>query len=783
MGIKLFLRNFYPDTVDDSVGNQLLEYRIGLILLLSVSSAFCTLLYSDQGGNELRIYSGGLFIYFIVLVGAMKRFGKWRLIGLFSCCGWLLSNHIISSSLPMDSIGLNFFQSLIPSYILLATEDYRYSSMAALLISLVSMPYQYDAVYDSIISLEHDELKFFIISSLNHTKVLNRVHLLLTFGLTVWMDICKKQEVNLMASLKETAEKAKKGTESFFAAFSHEFRNPLNSLLGSLDLLKDDIQFTTSSSRNLFQIVLDCGEILFNMINNVIDASQINTQLLEPSNSCTEVRVLVHKIINISKANLVRKDLRLELNIDKRLPRTLMMDSGRFSQIFMNLISNAIKFTESGYIKIQVAWEADYSTVPENLKRSLPIIEYTHSKLGGNFLEILPNQYSSIFNEDRQSQLLDTKEVLCEYWHESKGKLILIVEDSGIGIDEEKIQDLFLPFHQADQSICKNYGGSGLGLWISKSLAKVLDGDIQVTSRVNKGSKFIVNVSCEVCVLTKDKVCVVKGERQKINQGCCGIRVLLVDDKQITVRGNSEMMQRMNAEVIVVNTTEEALKVFKEGKNGYFNIVFISFYLPSSFKTPLVSLLRNIEKESGYEKSVPIFMLVSETSKEQNLVIPHESNGYLVNPLRKKDVLSVFKTLEKNVKKLGGMKKILLVDDEQFVLEILVKMMEIENIPYVSSKSAKEAIEIYKEIREEIGVVLFDANLRNSSGFDMVKSIRDYESTKEIQKIPIVCISSFTVKGQPKVSEFLEIAITSNFYIVPKPVKKAELVNAIKPFL
>lgn len=126
-------------------------------------------------------------------------------------------------------------------------------------------------------------------------------------------------------------------------------------MLGSLDLLKDDKLIAKPGNQNLFQTALDCGEILFNMINNVLDASQISAQLLVPSKICAEPRFILHKIINICKTNALRKDLKLELTIDKRLPKYLIMDSGRFSQILINLLSNAIKFTDIGYIKIKVS--------------------------------------------------------------------------------------------------------------------------------------------------------------------------------------------------------------------------------------------------------------------------------------------------------------------------------------------------------------------------------------------------------------------------------------------
>lgn len=228
MNAKSWLRYFYPETLEDSIGSQLLEYHIGLIVLLSLSCSLCAFYYVDKGSDEFKVIVVSISAYFLFLPIAMKTIGKWQFFGLLCCVGWLICNQIIGDHLPNQTIGLNFFQSLIPSYLLLATEDYYISTISAIIVCIVSTPYQYDNMYDKIISLEDHELKPYIASVLNVTRDLNKFHLIATFGLTLWMSLCKSKEVTFMKTLKEAAEQARKSTEMFFAAFSHEFRNPLN---------------------------------------------------------------------------------------------------------------------------------------------------------------------------------------------------------------------------------------------------------------------------------------------------------------------------------------------------------------------------------------------------------------------------------------------------------------------------------------------------------------------------------------------------------------------------
>ena len=158
----------------------------------------------------------------------------------------------------------------------------------------------------------------------------------------------------------------------------------------------------------------------------------------------------------------------------------------------------------------------------------------------------------------------ELNQILCEYRYEKSGVLVLTVEDTGIGILKENIEKLFMPFHQADASIRSSYGGSGLGLLISKSIAKHLGGDISLTSKLNKGSIFTLTMPCNVFINENQDL------RSESFSDFRKIRVLLVDHKQVTVRTNIDLLQSINTEVVAANSSQEALKIFKEGTDGYF---------------------------------------------------------------------------------------------------------------------------------------------------------------------------------------------------------------------
>ena len=124
--------------------------------------------------------------------------------------------------------------------------------------------------------------------------------------------------------------------------------------MGCLELVKDDIDEFPSHHKEYVATAIDCGEFLANLINNVLDISKIRAQMFKPSYIKTEPRAIFHKIFNMSKTTCIRKNLKLILEIDKNLPKYLMLDSSRLGQVLINLISNAVKFTEDGYVKINV---------------------------------------------------------------------------------------------------------------------------------------------------------------------------------------------------------------------------------------------------------------------------------------------------------------------------------------------------------------------------------------------------------------------------------------------
>jgi signal transduction histidine kinase len=246
-----------------------------------------------------------------------------------------------------------------------------------------------------------------------------------------------KREVHHRALAEENARNSERSKSTLLATMSHELRTPLNGVIGAIQLLiQSDLESEKTEYAN---VALDSGEILLELINNIMDLSSLESGSIKLEKIAIDLRNFLKKTTAPFEFQARSRDLDFVLDIDESAPHYIMGDPTRLRQLLINLVGNALKFTESGEVSIKA--------------------EIKNDRLG------------------------------------------IVISDSGIGIPEEAQVSLFEPYVQADSSTTRKYGGSGLGLSIVKKLITAMDGSIAVNSVPGKGSQFTISLPCEVSEL------------------------------------------------------------------------------------------------------------------------------------------------------------------------------------------------------------------------------------------------------------------------------------------
>jgi len=320
-----------------------------------------------------------------------------------------------------------------------------------------------------------------------------------------------------MEKAKETAERANQSKGEFLANMSHEIRTPINAIVGMANLcLKTELN---QKQKRYIKVIDSSSQALLGVINDILDFSKIDAGKLTVERITFDLQDVLTSLADMFAYRAYDKDLEFIINLPANIPTRLIGDPLRLNQVLVNLISNAIKFTEDGEINVAV-------------------------------------------------NLLDSSE--------ATALLRISVTDTGIGMDEEQRANLFKAFTQADTSTTRKYGGTGLGLAISRRLILLMGGDIGVTSAAGQGSTFYIEVELP---LQKEQD---NSHHQYLLQKLSGVRILAIDDNLSTREMLYEMLRSYQVDVKVCRTAEQALQVFQQSveEDNPYQLVLVDWRLP-----------------------------------------------------------------------------------------------------------------------------------------------------------------------------------------------------------
>lgn len=377
-----------------------------------------------------------------------------------------------------------------------------------------------------------------------------------------------------LKAAKEFAESANKAKSEFLANMSHEIRTPMNAIIGFTELLHEQIR--DDKLKGFVKTIKSAGSSLLLLINDILDLSKIESGKVSIDKKIINIHDLFDDVGNVFLMSIRNKDLTLILDIDPKIPNALNMDATRVRQIIFNLVGNAVKFTDRGHIKLRAVAE----------------------------------------NENAIHSSVDLR---------------IDIIDTGIGIPASEIDSIFENFQQQEGQSIRKYGGSGLGLTISKRLTELMNGNLTVTSKVSQGSCFsVILKSIEIANVTLESK---KNTQSNFNSHVtfANGKVLIVDD----IKNNRDLLKEifinLNISYKVAVNGEEAVNL---ALRDNFDLILMDIRMPKMDGYQAAKIIKQTKPE------LPIVALTASVMRDDyELQRKNNFNGYLRKPVLQKELV------------------------------------------------------------------------------------------------------------------------------------------------
>jgi signal transduction histidine kinase/DNA-binding response OmpR family regulator len=393
-----------------------------------------------------------------------------------------------------------------------------------------------------------------------------------------------KRQQQLYDQLNESEKKVREAgviKEKFMANVSHEIRTPMNAILGFTNLLSKEQ--LNEKSREFVSSIQNSGESLLEIINDILDFSKIEAGMMRIESNPFSLRGLLHSVKTMFAAKIQPKDLRFMVNVEDSIPDVLTGDAIRLTQILVNLVNNAVKFTNRGAIEINVT--ADKRT------------------------------------EDRI-------------------EIYFSVKDTGIGIASDKMKSIFERFQQADEDTTRKYGGTGLGLSIVKQLVELQNGTILVRSVLNKGTQFVFSIPYTIAKELAERDDLKMPSTNEINLIDTNFRILVAEDNVMNQNLMRHLLNSRNLKFDIADNGKEAIEALQ--KNDY-GLLLIDIQMPIMDGYTTTMKIRN---ELKMDIPI-IAMTAHAMAGEREKCLSYGMNEYISKPIREKELFNIMNNMLK----------------------------------------------------------------------------------------------------------------------------------------